>query len=244
MEHAILKHHDPKTVKPPQPLYKQVKDLVIDKILKNEWPPYSQIPSEHSFVRDMKISRMTIHRALRELTQEGYLDRIQGVGTFVAESRPSKVAKSIKEVDVAIRSRGNIHSCAVHFLQAEPIGPEGSSLLHIPEGETVFRLYCVHRENNMPVMLEDRYVHPELAPDFLSLDFSSQTADAYFQKTFNLLSDDHKIEAALTTPEAIHFLELEQAVPCLRHNRRTWIGNQILSSVQYIYPSNRHQITW
>lgn len=35
------------------------------------------------------FSRMTINRALRELTDEGVLVRLQGVGTFVAEPKVS-----------------------------------------------------------------------------------------------------------------------------------------------------------
>ena len=43
--------------------------------------------SEAELVAQFGFSRMTINRALRELTDEGLLVRLQGVGTFVAEPK-------------------------------------------------------------------------------------------------------------------------------------------------------------
>ncbi len=234
----------PRDVQPPKPLYKQVKDYVVGKIQSNEWPPHFQIPSEHTFVRNMQISRMTIHRALRELTQDGYLERIQGVGTFVAENHRPKAAMEMKEIDLLIRERGSSYKCDVHFLQSEPITLEYAGLMDLQEGDPIFRSYFVHRENGTPVMLEDRYVNPSLAPDFLQVDFSARTADTYFRSSFSKLSHDHELQAVMSTPEAHHFLELEQPVPCIQVSRKSWSGNRVLSVARYLYPGHRHQMNW
>ncbi len=231
-------------VQPPKPLYKQVKDYVVDKIRTNEWPPYFQIPSEHTFVRNMQISRMTIHRALRELTQDGYLERIQGVGTFVAEKQLEKPAFELKDIDILIRERGNVYKCDVHFLQSEPVSSEYASELNVNEGDTVYRSYAVHRENGIPVMLEDRYVNPDLSSDYLSIDFSQQTADRYFQSCHQKLRHDHHLQAVMSTVEAHHFLELEQPTPCIEISRKTWNGSGILSAARYLYPGHRHHLAW
>ncbi len=228
----------------PKPLYEQVKSYVLKNIENGEWPTYHQIPSEHTLVREMGISRMTIHRALRELTQDGFLDRIQGVGTFVAEARQKSTAFDMKDIDVAIHELGKHHQCDVHFLQAEPLTGEFSARLGMREGEQVFRSYIVHRENGTPVMLEDRYVNPAVAPDFLNQDFTQKNTERYFRTAFSLISHDHQILAVAPTPEAHHFLELDQSSPCMQINRRTWTGNKILSAVRLTFPSHRYQINW
>lgn len=230
--------------KAPKPLYEQVKCYVLKNIESGAWPTYHQIPSEHTLVREMGISRMTIHRALRELTQDGFLDRIQGVGTFVAEAQQKSTVFDMKDIDVAIREQGKHHRCDVRFLQAEPITDEFSARLGMRDGEQVFRSYIVHRENGTPVMLEDRYVNPAIAPDFLDQDFTQKSTDRYFRATFSLISHDHQILAVAPTPEAHHFLELDQPSPCMQINRRTWSGNKILSSVRLLFPSHRYQINW
>ncbi|MEH6404954.1 MAG: UTRA domain-containing protein [Sneathiella sp.] len=230
-------------IQPPKPLYQQVKSFVLERIESNEWPTYYQIPSEHTLVRDMGISRMTIHRALRELTHDGHLNRIQGVGTFVSKSRVKKETIEFKNIDIAITESGNHHTSTVHFLQAEPISSDYAVRLGLKPGESVFRAYIVHRENGVPVMLEDRYVNTALCPDFLNQNYLEKTTDNYFSEIFSRLSHDHQLQAVISTPEAHHFLDLEQPVPCIQINRRTWTGNKILSVAHQLYVGSRYQIT-
>ena len=72
----------------PGPLYRKVKNIIKEHIVSGEWPPEDRIPSEHDLVAALGVSRMTVNRALRELAAEGYLIRIQGVGTFVSARKP------------------------------------------------------------------------------------------------------------------------------------------------------------
>jgi adenosylmethionine-8-amino-7-oxononanoate aminotransferase len=44
-------------------------------ITKIDWPEGFQIPSEHKLLEEFSVSRMTVHRALRDLTDEGLLTR-------------------------------------------------------------------------------------------------------------------------------------------------------------------------
>ncbi|HBO79539.1 MAG TPA: histidine utilization repressor, partial [Cupriavidus sp.] len=46
-------------------------------------------------------------------------------------------------------------------------------------GESVYHSVCVHREDGVPVQLEDRYVNPRVAPDFINQDFSGTKPGEY-----------------------------------------------------------------
>src|SRR5262249_29541543 len=65
----------------PAPLYEQVKRYVLDRVTRGEWADGTRLPSEQELVESLGVSRMTVHRALRELSAEGLVSRIQGVGT-------------------------------------------------------------------------------------------------------------------------------------------------------------------
>ena len=56
---------------------------------------------------------MTVNRALRELTEEGVLKRIAGVGTFVAEMKPQSNLLMIAHIRDEIRARGHEYRCRV-----------------------------------------------------------------------------------------------------------------------------------
>jgi GntR family transcriptional regulator, histidine utilization repressor len=235
--------HETCSLAPPKPLYEQVKSHVLQKISSGEWPPYCRLPSEHTLVKDLEISRMTIHRALRELTQAGFLERIQGVGTFVAASKKETKLLELKEIDQVIRSRGSDYHCDIHFLQAEPADTNATKYLAIPAGEKVYRSYVVHRENNVPLMLEDRYVSPELLPGYLQTNLESSTADNYIASQFAVLSHENSIQAVISDAEISHFLELETTMACLILNRRSWYGEKIVSAARMVFPSTRYQIS-
>jgi DNA-binding GntR family transcriptional regulator len=74
----------------PQPLYAKVKDHILSHIRSGVWAPGARVPSENELVESFGISRMTANRALRELTADGFLARVPGVGTFVREATPAR----------------------------------------------------------------------------------------------------------------------------------------------------------
>ncbi|WP_409414730.1 GntR family transcriptional regulator, partial [Escherichia coli] len=53
---------------PPAPFYEKVKQAISEKIAAGVWRPHDRIPSEAELVAQFGFSRMTINRALRELT--------------------------------------------------------------------------------------------------------------------------------------------------------------------------------
>ncbi|WOD08248.1 GntR family transcriptional regulator [Marinomonas sp. GJ51-6] len=69
------------------PIYAKLKQAISLKISSGEWKANQRVPSEAEIVNALGMSRMTVNRALRELTAEGFLVRQQGLGTFVAEKK-------------------------------------------------------------------------------------------------------------------------------------------------------------
>ncbi|MCP5368777.1 MAG: GntR family transcriptional regulator, partial [Hyphomicrobiales bacterium] len=72
----------------PIPQYQRIKRHIMRLIDGGGLGPGDRVPSENALVRELGVSRMTVNRALRELTAAGLLVRVQGTGTFVAERRP------------------------------------------------------------------------------------------------------------------------------------------------------------
>lgn len=66
------------------PMYQKIKEHILEHIAKGDWQPNQKLPSENEISAILNISRMTVNRAFKELTEEGYLFREKGAGTFVA----------------------------------------------------------------------------------------------------------------------------------------------------------------
>jgi len=89
-----------------KPLYQQIKDQVIDAILKGELAEGDPLPSIRGFANDIKVSVLTIRRVYDELEQEGFTTSQVGIGTFVStgnvellrDSKRHMVEKKMQEL--------------------------------------------------------------------------------------------------------------------------------------------------
>lgn len=68
----------------PSPLYKKVRDVLLDNIRSGEWIVGDALPNETNLAQRFGVSIGTIRRAITGLENDGLLKRIQGRGTFVA----------------------------------------------------------------------------------------------------------------------------------------------------------------
>ena len=68
-----------------QPLYKQVYDLLTERLVEGYWKPSQLLPSEMMLAEELGVSQGTVRKALNQMVAEKMLQRQQGKGTFVAE---------------------------------------------------------------------------------------------------------------------------------------------------------------
>src|SRR5882757_11231728 len=66
------------------PLYRQIRQLLLDSLRRGEWLPGAAIPSETELAARFQVSQGTVRKAIDELASENLLVRRQGKGTFVA----------------------------------------------------------------------------------------------------------------------------------------------------------------
>lgn len=224
------------------PLYRQVKEYILGKIDGGTLRTGMQIASEAELVNMLNVSRMTVNRALRELTAEGRLVRIQGRGTFVAEKKIQSTLLEIQSIDKEIRARGGKHSCSVHLLQEEKARPPVATQMGVEPYTTVFHSIIVHKDNNVPIQLGCRYINPTVAPDFLAQDFSKGTVSEYLLGIAPPSAVEHVVEALIPEPWIRDLLEINGSEPCLALHRKTWVGSKIATNSSFYYPGSRYTL--
>lgn len=69
----------------PIPRYLQVKAILEDSIRGGKYSPGARLPGERDLAVDLKVSQMTVNKAILSLVQDGWLRREVGNGTFVRE---------------------------------------------------------------------------------------------------------------------------------------------------------------
>ena len=226
-----------------QPLYLQVKRHILDNIGSGKWGTASRVPSENDIVKSFGVSRMTANRALRELRDEGVLVRIAGVGSFVADQHAHAHPLEIRGIADEIRRRGHVHRSEIVSLERiRAVGELAADFGVAPRTE----LYCsliVHFENDRPIQLEDRYVRPALAPDYLEVDFTKTTPYDYLVKTAPLQEAEHVLRAVMPDERTRKLLGMKRDEPCLLIIRRTWSAGQTASVAKLYYPGSRYEMS-
>lgn len=226
----------------PQPLYLQVRHYIEDRIRSGSWKPDTRIPSENNLVESLGVSRMTVNRALRELSAEGHLVRFQGVGTFVAKQKPQTELMEIKSIADEIKERGGIHSCDIHLLQEETVSLELAEEMGLAPGDRVYHSIMVHRDRGQAVQVAERYVNPAVAPDFLNQDYTAITPSEYLLSVTPVTEAEHVIEAVMPDASMQELLEIERHEPCLVLYRKTWSYEWVATKNRFVYAGTRHRI--
>jgi len=225
------------------PLYKQIKHHIRERIRSGEWPAEHLVPSENTLVREFGASRMTVNRALRELVDEGLIVRVQGLGTFVNTGKAQSEPLEIRNIAKEIAERGHDHDAVVQALERRTADEAIALHLQLTVGTPVFHSLIVHRENGEPVQLEDRFVNPALAPDYLEQDFTRTTPNEYLMQAVRPDTVEHNIEAIAASPGQAKLLDLAQGAPCLLLDRRTFFTGAVVTWAQLVYPGSRYRLS-
>ncbi len=224
------------------PLYQQVKEYIIRKINDSAVLPGMKIESEAELVAGLNVSRMTVNRAVRELTAEGLLKRIQGRGTFVADRKPQAALLQISSIADEIHARGGSYSCTVHLLQEEKAKPSVALAMQLQPYTPVFHSIIVHKDHNVPIQLGCRYINPQIAPEFLEQDFSQITVSDYLLSVAAVTAVEHIVEALIPDAWIRDLLQINAAEPCLALHRKTWVGDKVATSSTFYSPGSRYTL--
>jgi GntR family histidine utilization transcriptional repressor len=226
-----------------KPRYQQLKDLIIGRISNGELRPQDRVPSENELVESMNVSRMTANRALRELTDEGYVDRIAGRGTFVSDFRARSHVLEVQNIADEIVRRGHTHSCEVLRQSRQHARGEIARALNVEQGSDVFHLLLVHSENGSPVQVEDRYVAADFAPECLQQNFQTVTPSAYLTAISPLQEAEQVVRATLPNAAVRQHLQMNDDEPSLVVIRRTWSHGRPVTFARLHHPGSRYELT-
>jgi GntR family histidine utilization transcriptional repressor len=226
-----------------KPRYQELKDLVITQISSGQLRPHDRVPSENELVERMGVSRMTANRALRELTDEGYVERIAGRGTFVSDYRSRSHMLEVHNIADEIEQRGHRHTCDVLRHSLQHARGEIARALDVAQGTDVFHLLLVHFENGVPIQVEDRHILAEFAPGCADHDFGSVTPGAYLTSIAQLQEAEQVVRAQLPNAAVRRHLQMPENEPCLVVMRRTWAHGRPVTFARLHHPGSRYELT-
>jgi GntR family transcriptional regulator len=146
-------------------LYIQLTDILLSKIHSGEWQTGSQIPTEEDLCRSFDVSKITVRRAINNLAVEGYLEKLQGKGTFVRQvpQRSGIPMKTILVEGVFQAEEG--HQIKVIGNEVFPLyDEEVMSRLGPVFDRDIFYLSRLQVAQGVPVLVNELYIPVTVCP--------------------------------------------------------------------------------
>src|SRR5215510_7151057 len=136
-----------------QPLYQQLQRALRGAIENGIIGPDDALPPERDLAEMLKVSRITVRKAIDELVDDGLLIRKQGSGTFVSNRVEKNFAK-LTSFSEDMRARGR-QPRSVWMNRAEgTVTPEESLTLRSSPGTPVFRFHRIRYADDAPMAIE------------------------------------------------------------------------------------------
>ncbi len=147
------------------PLYEKIANSIRHQIESGELQQGGALPSEERLCEDFDVSRITIRRAVQELATSGFVEKVQGKGTFVQYKRIEQELLSLSGFTETFKRKGlNLH----HKIVAEEkclADRATQKALNISSNDSVLKITRIHYLDDVPFNLDVSYFPVELFKD-------------------------------------------------------------------------------
>lgn len=159
----------------------------LSKHIKNgKYKPNDLLPSETELMKTYNVSRDTIRKSLNILTQEGYIQKAQGKGSFVLDinrfSFPVSGVVSFKELGKRL---GKEFDTDVKILELIEIKDNKYSYLNFNKNETAWKIYRTRKIDNENIILDKDFILKKYVKD-LTYDICRNSLYEYIENKLNL----------------------------------------------------------
>ncbi len=214
----------------PTPLYHQLKCILEDSIRDGRLKPKEQLLAESLLAKQHGVSKATVRQALGELEREGCIVRIQGRGTFIAESPIDFGPSHLDSFTVQMEARGMKPESRVLEQAVMAADGELAESLNLQEGSPIFRLKRLRLADGRPMGIQTAHVPLGLAPGLEHRDFGK------VKSLYDVLARSHGLHparaqetyfAAALDPHEARLLETEPGAPALVSRQLTLLESGI-----------------
>lgn len=207
------------------PLYKQVKNRIIESLTSDEWKPGAMIPSETKLAERYGVGVSTIRMAIGELVAARVLVRKQGKGTFVS---PHTDQRSIYQFFRVVKNDGvkELPVSQLVWLKKGKPEDEIADLLRLPRalsGSDVFKIRNILRVSGRSIVVSDVTIPAALFPGLTEsiIKEGGKTLYALYQTRYgiNIISTTEELRAVKAEAGIAKLLGVPAGAPVLGVSR-------------------------
>ncbi len=226
------------------PLYRQIKEFLINSLKEGEWGPGDAIPSEGELASRFNVSQGTVRKAIDEMAAENLLVRRQGKGTFVAtHDDPRSFYRFLRLVPDGGRPTQAVSD--PFYCETVESTPEVAAVLGLRAGEKVVLVKRLLRFNGEPVVFDQIYLLAELFQGLTlnALRGKERSLYSLFETDYGvrMIHAEEHLRAVAADAESAGLLGVAAGEPLLLVERTAYTyGNKPVEWRRGLYCTRRH----
>ena len=225
------------------PKYYTIARDIIEKIREGELLPGMQVPSENEIIQQYKVSNTTARKALQEIDNGGWATKIKGKGTYVRKQSVVRSVDRILSFTDNMLELGYSPSTQLLFkgILEEGYAASINGRKYTMKGP-VYKVHRLRFADEIPMMLEVRYISMELCPGIIDEELSGSLYEIYKQKYGLALKEVHQMLSTFMIDSGVgEFFNLQQSIPGILVDGVTFCGREIILEMEKsIYRGDRY----
>lgn len=218
-----------------QPLYIQVADELKREIDKGTYPAGSKLPSENQLVELLKVSRVTVRKALQQLNDLGYTFSEKGKGTFVKSNKLRHDFLSMSGFAQEAAGSGLEAKNIVDAFEVVPSNELVAEKLNIAQGEPVNFARRLRLINDQVVSYEEFYIPRVLLPNLTQKDLEGSKFEYLSRHGIEMVKTQQKLIPALPDDAAQKLLAVDKLDPILINQSQNFYEEQRVYEYSIVY---------
>lgn len=225
------------------PRYKEVKAEILARIQKRIWRTGEVLPSEHELADEFDCARGTVNRAMRELSDDGVIERKRRAGTIVAQSRVRHARLAIPLVRSEIEATGAKYRYRLITRAAIAAPAWLRARMELAEAARVLHLQCLHLANAQAFQFEDRWINLAVVPGAAKADFSVISPNEWLINAVPFTDAEFAFHASRADKDVARMLQVADGDAVLVAERITWLERKPVTYARMSFPSSYRMVT-